>query len=226
MKPYYEQDGITIYHGDCRDILPRLDTGSIDLVLTDPPYGIDYATNFAVGGVGGASWINTEIQNDHDTSTRDHVLTLLNGIPAFVFGTWKRQRPSAARSILIWDKGPASGMGDLAFPFKGSWEEIYVIGDGYHGSRDEGVIKGFTEVTWESAGRSHPNQKPVKLLRYLLSKHSAQTILDPFMGSGTTLRAAKDLGRKAIGIEIEERYCEIAVKRLQQAVLPLEVVHP
>jgi DNA modification methylase len=219
-KPYYEQDGITIYHGDCRDVLPTLELGSVDLVLTDPPYGISYATNFAVRGIG-ASWLNTEIANDADTTVRDAMLQLLPGIPALVFGTWKVQRPRNTRAVLVWDKGPASGMGDLSFPWKGSWEEIYVIGGGFSGHRDEGVIKGFTELTWESQGRSHPNQKPVKLLRYLLSKHPGQTILDPFMGSGTTLRAAKDLGRRAIGIEIEERYCEIAAKRLQQAVLPL-----
>jgi DNA modification methylase len=221
IQPYYEQDGITIYHGDCREILPTL--GPVDLVLTDPPYGIAHATNRKVRGMGGASWIGTEIANDHDTSARDEALALLSDTPAFVFGTWKQPKPAGTRSVLVWDKGPASGMGDLAFPWKGSWEEIYVIGSGFAGSRDEGVIKGFTEVTWESAGRAHPNQKPVKLLRYLLSKHSGQSVLDPFMGSGTTLRAAKDLGRRAIGIEIEERYCEIAVKRLQQSVLALDM---
>jgi hypothetical protein len=219
VQPYYEQDGITIYHGDCRDILPSLPP--VDLVLTDPPYGIAHATNFSVGGMGGASWIGTEIANDADTSVRDAVLDAISGTPAIVFGTWKRPRPENTRAVLVWDKGPASGMGDLSFPWKGSWEELYVIGDGFTGARDEGVIKGFTEITWESAGRAHPNQKPVKLLRYLLSKHPGQSILDPFMGSGTTLRAAKDLGRRAIGIEIEERYCEIAAKRLMQAVLPL-----
>ena len=223
MVPYYSQDGIQIFLGDCREILPTLEAGSVDLVLTDPPYGIAHATNFSIRGMGGASWINTRIQNDQDTAVRDEILTTLSYLPAIVFGTWKMPRPTNTKSVLIWDKGPASGMGDLRFPWKASWEEIYIIGDGFSGNRDEGVIKGFTEVTWESAGRSHPNQKPVKLLRYLMSKHSAQMIIDPFMGSGTTLRAAKDLGRKAIGIEIEERYCEIAAKRLQQSVLPLGV---
>lgn len=221
-QPYYDRDGITIYHADCRDILPHLAPGSVDLVLTDPPYGIAYSTNYTVRGVG-ASWLGTVIENDGDTTARDQSLDMLSGIPAYVFGTWKVPHPANTKAVLVWDKGPASGMGDLSFPWKPSWEEIYVIGDGFSGHRDEGVIKGFTEVTWESKGRAHPNQKPVKLLRYLIGKTEAKTILDPFMGSGTTLRAAKDLGRRAIGIEIEERYCEIAVRRLAQAVLPLEV---
>lgn len=218
------RDGITVIWGDCREVLPTLDAESIDLVLTDPPYGISHETNFSIGGLAGASWRGTKIANDDNTDVRDDALLSVRGTPAIVFGTWKRNRPSGTRAVLVWDKGPASGMGDLSFPWKGSWEEIYVIGEGFTGSRDEGVIKGFTEVTWESAGRLHPNQKPVKLLRYLLSKHPGETVLDPFMGSGTTLRAAKDLGRRAIGIEIEERYVEIAIKRLQQSVLNLEGV--
>jgi len=112
-------------------------------------------------------------------------------------------------------------MGDLSFPWKNSFEEIYILGSGFIGHRDEAVLRGHIQVSWESKGRSHPNQKPVSLMAYLASKHPAQTILDPFMGSGTTLRAAKDLGRSCIGIELEEKYCAIAVQRLRQEVLPL-----
>jgi len=113
-------------------------------------------------------------------------------------------------------------MGDLRFPWKCSWEEIYIIGSGFRGSRDEGVIKGYSMITWETAGRLHPNEKPVSLLRYLITKCHDGVVLDPFMGSGTTLRAAKDLGRKAIGIEIDEHYCEIAARRLQQNVFTFD----
>lgn len=211
MKPYYEQDGIIIYHGDCREVLPTL-TESVDLVLTDPPYGINYKTTH------GASWEGTQIQGDSDTDLRDFVVDHFSGFPMFIFGSWKMRRPISTRAVLIWDKGPAFGMGDLSFPWKNSYEEIYVIGDGFKGKRDEGVIRGHIQVSWESKGRCHPNQKPVSLISYLLSKTNATCICDPFMGSGTTLRAAKDAGMKAIGIEIEEHYAEIAAKRVEQGV--------
>lgn len=221
IKPYFERDGIVIYHGDCREVLPTL-AEPVDLVLTDPPYGISYATNYTVRGVG-ASWINTEIENDGDTSARDWVIEWAGNMPMLVFGTWKQLVPERTRGVLVWDKGPASGMGDLSLPWKPSFELIYIIGQGFIGSRDEGVVKGFTGVTWESKGRKHPNEKPVSLLRYLISKTTAEVILDPFGGSGTTMRACMDLGRRGVMIEIEERYCEIAARRLQQAVLPLEM---
>lgn len=217
VKPYYEEPGITIYHGDCREILPdmRLNVPET-LILTDPPFGINHASSY------GATWENTTIANDHSTEARDWVLQYLSGIPAIVFGTWKAPRPSNVRQVLIFDKGPAFGMGDLKFPWKNSFEEIYVIGDGFRSERrDEGVIRGYFTAFSEAAGRVHPNEKPISLLGYLASRHSATIILDPFMGSGTTLRAAKDLGRNAIGIEIEEKYCEIAVNRLRQEVLNL-----
>jgi DNA modification methylase len=214
LTPYYQDDACTIYHGDCREILPHLEP--VDLVVSDPPFGINHASSF------GASWENTVIANDESTDARDWVVSYFHDTPMLLFGTWKAQRPAATRQVLIFDKGPAFGMGDLSFPWKNSFEEIYVIGNGFKADRrDEGVIKGHFTAFSEAAGRVHPNEKPVSLLQYLISRHPGNTILDPFMGSGTTLRAAKDLGRKAIGIEIEEKYCEIAVKRLAQEVLPL-----
>lgn len=213
MKPYYEENGITIYNADCRDVLPQLPE-SPDLLVTDPPYGLSFATNR-----GFASWDKTQIANDGSTELRDWVMSYYADIPQIVFGSWKISRPSTARGVLVWDKGPASGMGDLTFPWKPSWEEVYIVGTGFAGKRTEGVLKGFTTVTWESAGRAHPNQKPVSLLKHLIGKTQAGLVVDPFMGSGSTLRAVKDLGRKAVGIEIEERYCEIAANRLRQEVL-------
>lgn len=209
LTPYYQDDYATIYHGDCRDVLPCLEP--VDLVLTDPPYGIAYSSNH------GASWEGQQINGDGDTALRDFVLSFYASLPIACFGTWKAPRPQNIRAVLIWDKGPAFGMGDLQFPWKPSFEEVYIFGDGWTGRRDEGVIKGHIQVSWESKGRKHPNQKPVSLLKYLISRQpKAQIVLDPFMGSGTTLRAAKDLGIKSIGIEICEAYCEIAVKRLRQ----------
>jgi DNA modification methylase len=127
-------------------------------------------------------------------------------------------RTSVARVWIL--ENAEADMGDLSFPWKGSWEEIYVGGDGWSGSRDEGVIKDCWIVTRASMGRVHPNEKPVSLMRGLIRKlPEAKTILDPFMGSGTTLRAAKDIGLRAVGIEINEDYCKAAVQRLSQGVL-------
>lgn len=210
MKPYYEHGGITIYHGDCRELLPM---EGVDLILTDPPYGIAYSSNWT------ASWQGTEIANDSHTELRDWVVSVMNPTPMAIFGSWKIARPVGTRQVLIFDKGPAFGMGDLSFPWKNSFEEIYILGDGWCGSRDEAVIRGHIQVSWESKGRRHPNQKPESLIRYLLKKTTAPCILDPFMGSGTTLVAAKQMGRTAIGIELDERYCEIAANRLAQEVL-------
>ena len=185
-------------------------------MLTDPPYG----ENHSSGWVG--KFQNESIKNDDGLEFRDSVLSLWDfELPAAIFGKWSVPKFGTPRGVVVWDKGPASGMGDLSFPFKPSWEDIAIYGEGWKGSRDEGVIKGHTVVTWSGNGqRKHPNEKPLTLIQLLLSKlPTAQSILDPFIGSGTTLVAAKLGGIKATGIEINERYCEIAVNRLRQGVL-------
>lgn len=214
VKWYYSDEWCAIANADCRDVLPLLP--KVDLVLTDPPYGLNYASNR------GSSWQGTRINGDNDTSLRDWLIGQLPSCPMYIFGSWKVPRPVGVHQVLIWDKGPASGMGDLSWPWKNSFEEIYVLGKGFTGKRDEAVIKGHIQVSWESGGREHPNQKPVSLMKYLILKTKAQLILDPFLGSGTTCFAAKQLGRKCIGIEIEERYCEIAARRLSQGITGLE----
>jgi tRNA G10 N-methylase Trm11 len=213
VTPYYDQDGITIYHGDCREVLPRLLPLPEALVISDPPYGISHETSH------GATWQNTQIANDSDTAVRDWIITTLSPLPMVVFGTWKVARPAGVRAVLIWDKGPAFGMGDLSFPWKGSFEEIYVIGDGWEGRRDEGVLRGHLVPSWESRGRKHPHEKPVTLAQHFINKHPAPLIIDPTCGTGFALQAAKLEGRRAIGVEVEERHCETAVKRLSQGVL-------
>ena len=209
MKPYYQKNGITIYLGDCREILPSLP--KVDLVLTDPPYGYSFASGWK------SSHRGKVIANDHGTTTRDEALALCGDIPAAVFGSWRVPPPAKARTALVWDKGPASGMGDLSIPWKCSWEIVWICGAGWVGRRDEGVLRGHTVVTWETKGRVHINEKPLTLMVALAAKGPPGIIFDPFMGSGTTLVAAKTLGRRAIGIEIEERYCEIAKARIEAA---------
>lgn len=205
---YYQDDLVTLYHGDCREELAWLEA---DVLVTDPPYGYDHASNRAGPFKGRA------IANDVDLSARDVVLAAWGSRPALVFGSWRMPKPKGTHTVLTWDKGLASGMGDLSVPWKPNTEEVYVIGKGFTGSRDSSVLTASV-VTWASKGREHPNMKPIGLMQQLIAK-TVGTIADPFAGSGTTLVAAKQLGHRSIGVELEEAYCEIAAKRLAQDTL-------
>ena len=213
MKPYYDEDGITIYHGDCRRLLLDL-VDEADVMVTDPPFGFEYHTN-APRKDGNSR----RIVGDRGPFLRDFALSCWDDKPALVFGSRKVPEPYGVRQVLIWDQGGALGMGDLSLPWKPSWQEVYVIGGPWTGNRDCGAVIQNPPV--QSSGRRHPNEKPIELLTGLLAKCIDGTVLDPFAGSGSTLEAAKKMGRRAIGIEIEERYCEIAAKRLAQGVLAL-----
>jgi len=212
MKPYYEDDSVTIYHGDCREILPTLEA---DVLVTDPPYGMSFTANFPLRDG------RKPIKGDEDTSLRDEILDYWGDRPALVFGTWKKPRPAATRQLLIWHKGNSPGLGDTKLPWGSAHEEIYVLGKGWVGKRRANVYSIDSLSAGSSKRPDHPTPKPVPLLQALISYCPPGMIADPFMGAGSTLRAAKDLGRKAIGIEIEERYCEVAVERLAQEVLKL-----
>jgi len=217
VKPYYEDEkaGIVIYHGDCRKVLPALE---FDVVVTDPPYGMAYPAG------GGGAHDGEAVRFDEDAALRDAVLGLCSAKPALVMGRWSVARPDDTRMVPTWEKGNHVGMGDLSLPWKPNTEEIYVLGSGFVGHRGSSVLRALAIAgcvgNRNTGQRRHVTEKPVELMSQLLVKcPAAWTILDPFMGSGTTLRAAKDLGRHAIGIEIEERYCEIAARRLAQEVL-------
>ena len=204
MTPYYEDEFTTIYCGNCMDV-PVV--WSLGTMVTDPPYGIEYESG-AMRKEGNAR----SIEGDEDTTLRDAALDLWDG-PALVFGSWKRPIPAGTRQVLIWDTKGALGMGDLSLPWKPSHAQIYVLGSGFQGRRTTDVL---TYAPVQARGRLHPHQKPLDLMRDLISKcHRPGIIFDPFMGSGSTLCAAKNLGRRAIGIEKDEGYCEIAAKRLQ-----------
>lgn len=212
MTPYYADDSVTLYHGDCLEVTEWL---AADVLLTDPPYGYGHSSG----------WNGTHqgvvIHGDESEAARDAVLAAWSPRPAIVFGSWKSTPPIGTRTALAWNKGLAAGMGDLSLPWKPNWETIFILGSGFTGSRDSGVITGNV-VTWASKGRDHPNQKPVGLLNKLLDKCPPGTITDPFAGSGSTLVAAKASGRHAIGVEIDERYCEATARRLDQGVLAFE----
>jgi DNA modification methylase len=216
MKPYYERDGITIYHGDCRDVLPTL--GPVDLVLTDPPYGIGWSRGPWNDDVDAypemMRWLVAEAQR----VTPDGWCFVFQGMPNVArFHEWFpegwRLFAACKNFAQVRPTGVWHSWDPVVFWRNGSPEPSgATLNRDYHVGNVAGVFGGKI---------GHPCPRPLDTMRYLVEIGSApgQTILDPFMGSGTTLRAAKDLGRKAIGIEIEERYCEIAAKRMSQTVM-------
>ena len=210
MSIYYQDDLVTLYHGDCLEH-PEWWTDA-DVLVTDPPYGMAYQSGWV------RDRTDRAIAGDDTTGVRDAALHAWGNRPALIFGTWRAERPRDARTLLIWDKGLV-GMGALDLPWGPSHEEIYVLGTGFVGKRGKSVlhIQGLTSTDPERFG--HPTPKPVPLMETLIAHCPPGCIADPFAGSGSTLVAAKLLGRKAVGVELEEKYCEIAARRLSQGVL-------
>lgn len=207
MTIYYEDDLVTLYHGDCLEITDWLDA---DVLVTDPPYGMAYES----GRVKGRE--DRPIAGDKSLDIRNKALELWATKPALVFGTWRQPRPENIKNLLIWSKGADPGMGDLSMPWGSSHEEIYVLGNGFVGSRESNVLVANKPPV--SNRPDHPTPKPIGLMERLIEK-TVGTIADPFAGSGATLIAARNKGRKVIGVELEERYCEIIAERLQQHTL-------
>lgn len=209
MTIYYQDEHVTLYHGDALEIDAWLEA---DILVTDPPYGMSHLSG----------WDSPQraIQNDADLSARDRALDAWGTRPAAVFGTWKVRRPSQTRHLVIWDKtlGTGCGMGDLDASWGNSHEEIYILGEWKRDGRPRhpSVIQTKDGLRSLSGKTGHPTPKPVGLMEKIISKCPPGVIADPFAGSGSTLVAARNLGRKAIGVELEEKYCEIIVKRLSQ----------
>ena len=210
MKPYYEDESVKIYHADCRDVLPTLD--KVDLVLTDPPYGINWKPRVSHQD---SPWVDDE---------RPDLSPILIGTNHCVWGgNYFTDQLPVAESWLLWIKRPDGfNFDDDTRTYSGvemAWSDYGGKPRTKHHTWDGGMRAG------DKSNRefSHPAQKPLEIMRWCitLAPDEPQTILDPFMGSGTTLRAAKDLNRKAIGIELEERYCEIAANRMAQLVMEL-----
>ena len=217
MTPYYDEGGITIYHADCRDVLPKLEAGSVDLVLTDPPYGINHPTDYATRGRGLLAPC-TDYPPVHGDDEPFDPRWLLDIGKAHIFwgGNYYAHLLKPVSGWLVWDKERPDDLDQSTCEL--AWTDC-VLGVRRFRYLWNGMLRADKERLF------HPTQKPIALMRWCMELRWTRQfglILDPFMGSGTTLRAAKDLGSRAIGIEIEERYCEIAVKRLQQQVLPLE----
>lgn len=218
MRPYYQHSGITIYHGDCREIVPQL--GKFDLVLTDPPYGVQLGTK----------------RNNLKLSFKREKYSMFDDTPEFIqtvvipaiktciekFGRvvvtpgnrcmWLYPAPDEIGCIF----NPA-GNGLCRWGFNMSHPILFYGKD----PKMPNAYANGLESTAISERNGHPCPKPLKWMTWLITRCSldGETILDPFGGSGTTCRAAKDLGRKCTMIELEEKYCEIAANRMAQEVM-------
>ena len=236
-EPYYSDDHCTIYHGDCRDILPTL--FDVELVLTSPPYNLNgdgnqsggtYFRNLSEGYASHSDdmphaeyvkWQHEVLTACWSTLT-DNGAIYYNHKPR-VGGARVRlpldliPHEMPVRQVVIWDRG--SGFNRQFTYYVPAHEWILMVAKPAFRTNTRSVDDVW-RIPFETGGE-HPAPFPLSLALRAIGTTDAGLIADPFMGSGTTLRAAKDLGRKAIGIEIEERYCEIAAKRLAQEVLAL-----
>lgn len=222
IAPYYQDDLVTLYHCDCLEH-PELWTGA-DVLVTDPPYGIGYSPKIGrYKGVGSQTRVPNAIASDRTIEARDLALSLWGDKPRMVFGSWRANRPGQVDHRLIWWKrGQAPGPSNATFMLQD--EEIYVAGEGFVRSSPpkRSVFATDEPRSIEVHTIGHPTPKPLPLMEWLLERCQPEwTIADPFAGSGSTLVAAKQLGRQAIGIELEEKYCEIAARRLAQDALPI-----
>ncbi len=206
--PYYDQDGITLYHGDSSELLPMMP--KVDLVITDPPYGMSFQSNYRMKK-------HKRIAND-DQLPLDLIWLAIHKAKAaaYVFCRWDNiAAMPQPKSVVAWVKNNWS-MGDLAHEHGRQWEACC-----FYAKESHEFVKRIPDVIHADRTENalHPTEKPVGLIGQLIAANVGETILDPFSGSGTTLLAAKLAGKRAIGIELEEKYCETTANRLAQGVL-------
>lgn len=219
MKPYYQDNFCTIFHGNCREILPGLP--KVDLVLTDPPYGIGADKNTRANKQHGNSIAPSKdygIGNWDSATPEKELFDILIALSTYqiIWGGNYFYLPYGMKCWLVWDKDNGNnGYADCELAWTNLPKAVRKIKFRWMGMLQQNMK--------EKEYRFHPTQKPTPVMMWAIQQapETCLTILDPFMGSGTTLRAAKDLNRKSIGIEIEEKYCEIAANRLSQEVLSL-----
>jgi site-specific DNA-methyltransferase (adenine-specific) len=211
MKPYYEHAGITIYHGDCREILPTLP--KFDLLLTDPPYGIGFVHGDGGGCLASSTRFNRiAIEGDDKPFDPSPILGIAKETVLWGANHFASRLPDSP-CWLVWDKRDGMGPNDQA-DCELAWTSL---------SSPARLMRhywnGMLKASEKGVPRVHPTQKPIALMKWCLSMFpDAKTVLDPFCGSGTTLVAAKAMGLTATGIELHEPYCEIVAKRLSQEV--------
>ena len=212
FKPYYESGGITIYNADCKQVLPFL--SCVDVLLTDPPYGIGMAKRGTIG-TSKAGKVKDYGKSDWDDETPPSWFLNAAQELAQVSILWGGNYYGlpASSCWLVWDKDNTGDFADCELAWTNMTRAVRKFKWRWNGMIQE-------QMGDKKECRVHPTQKPTALMRWCLSLvPEAKTVLDPFMGSGTTLVASKLEGRQAIGIEINEAYCEAAAKRLSQGTL-------
>lgn len=217
MKPYYEDDLVTLYQGDCREVTAWLEA---DVLVTDPPYGIAWSTHG--GGRDLRNWsprkAKAGIIGDEDTSARDDVLVAWGDKPAVIFGSPLIAPPPSAIQALVWRKPVDAGVVGARFPWRRDVEMVYLLGQWPRVNPNRSsVIE--SKGGLERYRNGHPHAKPTPILEHLIAETPGGVVADPFAGSGSTLVAAKMLGRKSIGVEADEKWCELAASRLAQDTL-------
>jgi len=224
VKPYYADDLVTLYLGDCREVTEWL---AADVLVTDPPYGRGAA------GIDGSNRSMTKanrptdksprpILGDEDTSVRDAALAAWGERPAVVFGDLRIPVPAGTKQVAVFAKPPGSGYRSTA-GFRRDADAIYLLHlPATYGGRSSIIPTAASRANWPSGPAvryGHPHAKPVDVMETLIAACPPGVIADPFAGAGSTLVAARNLGRRAIGVELKEQYAERAAKRLCQDVL-------
>ena len=221
--PYYDDGQVQLWLGDCREEPEWLHA---DVLVCEPPYGIGWSRGVIHAR---ASKSHTGIQGDADTSARDAALELWGDRPGVLFGSFYAPQPANVRHFAVYRKPPDAGAVGSTTGFRRDVEPIYLTGPWplkpvrfssllESGARNVGNPSGL------AARYQHPHAKPTDVMETLIAACPPGVIADPFAGSGSTLVAARNLGRRAIGVEIDEAYCEKAARRLSQGVLDLEAM--
>lgn len=222
-EPFYSDESVTLWLGKCEE---RTEWLTADVLVTDPPYGIGWRNKGGLKARGryATSRAHAGIAGDDDTSARDGALAAWGDRHAMVFGSPMLPAPTGTRQMLFYQKPPDAGVRNTAAGFRRDVDVIYLLGPWMLGigGRSSVVTTSARSVGNPSAPAArygHPHAKPVDVMEQLLAACPPGVVADPFAGSGSTLVAARNLGRRAVGVELDERYCEMIARRLAQGVL-------